>query len=444
VKKAVFFILLFLLSNSVCWAIEKEISVETKESIEHTTSPSLTLQDCYAMAVQRSETLAIKKEEMARTLASFLHATGDTIGDASFVMTDFRQDSQGGSSSNSSSDSSNFTLPKRRESKFVFSQPLFQGFRAIGALSGAGSLKKQRRGDWERAKQLLFMDVVNSFYDYLRLKKDKEIIEGILSLYQDRITDLNGWIENGRSRPSELATVRSRLGTFEGELARAKGDLAVAKNLLTFLIGTSVAPDELKDQDTPSPADEKFNVSEFVGKRPDVEASRQAIKTARGGVIVAQSDLWPKLSLDSNLYEKREGFQSGNNWDVLFTFNVPLGKGGETLGKIRDSYSQWKESKLTHSLVERTAEREIQDAHDSWKSSAERYQALEKATKDAQENFTLQKDEYSHHLVSNLEVLDALQSLFQTKRDANEAFYDMKKAYWQLDLAKGHCCEDIG
>ena len=115
---------------------------------------------------------------------------------------------------------------------------------------------------------------------------------------------------------------------------------------------------------------------------------------------------------------------------------------GTTLGNIRDSWSQWKEAKLTYSLTERTAVREIKDAYDGWKSSAERYEALEKAVQAAQENFTLQSDEYKRHLVSNLDVLEALQSLFETKRDANQAFYDAKKDYWKLEVAQGHCCSE--
>ena len=88
----------------------------------------------------------------------------------------------------------------------------------------------------------------------------------------------------------------------------------------------------------------------------------------------------------------------------------------------------------------RTAEREIKDAYENWKSAAERYQALEKAVAAAQENFTFQNQEYQRQLVNNLDVLDSLRSLFDARRDANQAFYEAKKNYWSLEVAKGHCC----
>jgi len=161
-------------------------------------------------------------------------------------------------------------------------------------------------------------------------------------------------------------------------------------------------------------------------------------------VIVAQSDLWPSLTLDAKSYEHREGFQSGISWDALFTLRVPLGKGGTTAGEVADTMSKWRQAKLSASYTERTAQREIKDAYDLWKSSLERYRALDKAVQSSQENFDFQKEEYQKRLVSNLDVLESLQTLFQTKRDANEAFYDVKKNYWRLEIAKGECCGDPG
>ncbi|MBI3307100.1 MAG: TolC family protein, partial [Candidatus Omnitrophica bacterium] len=395
------------------------------------------LWDCFDLAMKRSETLAISKEEIGRTLGSFLEASGEAIGDFDFQMTERRQDPQKGGG-----EDSNFSYYERRERKFVYSQPIFQGFRALGALSGAGSLKKQKTNEWERAKQLLFMDVVDAFYEYLRLERDIEVIEGILNLFGERIKELKGWEDIGRTRTSEVATARSRLEIFRAELAKAKGDLAAAKNLLSFLIGIPVETRELADEDIDAFSNESIDPLQLSLERPDVEASRQAVKTVRGALIVAQSDLWPKVTLDGNLYEHREGPQSGISWDTLVTMKVPLGKGGTTVGEVRDALSQWREAKLTYSLTQRTAEREITDAFDRWKSSSERYGSLEKAVAAAQENFNLQKDEYEHHLVSNLDVLEAMQVLFETRRDANEAFYDMKKNYWQLEVAKGRCCAE--
>ncbi len=433
-------IVLFLSASPQGWAMGKRPPSDAPGREPAPPEVSLTLQDSYELALRRSDEVAISKEEVGRTIGSFLEASGEALGDFDYVATEMRQDPQKGGISESGA-SSTLAASKRRERRFEYSQPLFQGFRTLGALSGAGSLKKQRQGEYERAKQLLFMDVVNAFYTYIRLGKDIEIMEGILNLSEDRIKDLKRWEEIGRSRPSETSTATVTLETFKADIAKSKIDLANARNLFTFLIGMALDTRELKDEKIPVPSSEPFDLLELVRKRPDVEASKQAVTTARGALIVAQSELWPKITLDADLYQHREGFQSGTSWDTLVTMRVPLGKGGTTIGNVRDSLSTWREAKLTYSLSTRKAQREIMDAYDNWKNYSDRSMALDKSMQAAQENFTLQSEDYKRRLVSNLDVLAALQSLFQAKRDANTAFYDMKKSFWQLETAKGNCCE---
>ncbi|MBI3307717.1 MAG: TolC family protein, partial [Candidatus Omnitrophica bacterium] len=199
-KKIILFSGFLLLAGGELWAMARKPPVE--EPVQETVQPppvvlSLGLWDCFDLAMKRSETLAISKEEIGRTLGSFLEASGEAIGDFDFQMTERRQDPQKGGGQDG-----NFAFYERRERKFVYSQPIFQGFRALGALSGAGSLKKQKTNEWERAKQILFMDVVDAFYEYLRLERDIEVIEGILNLFGERIKELKGWEDIGRTRTS--------------------------------------------------------------------------------------------------------------------------------------------------------------------------------------------------------------------------------------------------
>ncbi len=432
-KKIFLFFLLFLSLNLNAWAMGKTPPKPKPENPD--TALSLSLDEVFDMAVKRSDSLSISREQVKRTVGSFLEATGEAIGDFDYVATEKMQDPQKGGGDNSGA-SSTLAANDRRERRFEYSQPLFQGFKALGALSGAGSLRKQRQGEYERAQELLFLQVVDAFYDYLRLQQDVTIVEGILTLSEDRVKDLQHWEEIGRSRPSETATARVTMETFRADLSKIKSDLANSRNLLTFLIGVAVDAGELKDEKLPAPSEKPFDLLELVRRRPDVEAARQAVKTARGAVIVAQSQLWPKVTLDANLYEHREGFQSGTNWDTLVTMRVPLGKGGTTIGEVHDALSDWKEAKMTYSMAQRQAQREIMDAYDNWKNYSERHKALEKSMEAAQENFTLQSEDYKRRLVSNLDVLQAMQTLFQTKQDTNMAFYDMKKSFWVFEVAK--------
>lgn len=432
-----------LLFSSEVEAISRRPSL-SKKSQDPTplflpSTPRLTLWDAYELALARSEIVAIQREQIEEAEAQFYKATGEAVGEVNFLMTRQFQDVQkrGGGSDVGSS----IMDVDRRERRFVIHQPLFRGFRALGALMGAGSLKKEQKEEWIRAKQLLFLDVGRAFYGLLREKRELETIEGIRLLFEERIQELRAREAIGRSRPSEVATARARLKTMEAEFARTQGTLKAARHLFEFLIGKAVDPSLLIEGEPLKDIENLETYLETLDSRPDVEAARQAVKTARQAVVIAQSGFWPEISMEHTQYERREGFQSNMDWNLLLTVDIPIFKGGETWGLVKEARSRWKQAKFAYSLARRRAVLEVKQAYENWLSSLKEYRALEEALKASQENFLLQKEDYERNLVSNLDVLAALESLFDTRRQTNATRYQMKENYWNLQVAAGRCCK---
>jgi outer membrane protein TolC len=55
----------------------------------------------------------------------------------------------------------------------------------------------------------------------------------------------------------------------------------------------------------------------------------------------------------------------------------------------------------------------------------------------ARMNYKLQKSDYKLNLVSNLDVLQAIQTAQDSKRALIHSVYDTKRLYWQLCAAVG-------
>ena len=417
--------------------------VEKEERAEANPSPALplplqlyTLEDCFNLARQRSETLAISEEAVKETFAQFLIATGEALGDVDFEMTHTHRET--GGSGDSSSVGGTFSAESRRERRFVIKQPVFQGFKSLGALAGAGSLRKQRKAERLRTEELLFEDVAGAFYALLEKKKEVEIIEEIHRLLAERIKDLQEREKIGRSRLSEVVTARARLKSLEAEQAKVNGAFSLSRHLLEFLTGIPLEAGQLKDDGTPSRAFlELEKIPAAAGERSDVKAAEQAMKVAKQNVVVTQSDLWPTVSLEHDQYEKREGFQSGTDWDLYLTVDVPIFRGGGNFGKFKEAMSEWKKAKLAYQRTRREAELDIKEAHQNWTTSLEEERALRQAVRAALKNYRLQKEDYEHNLVNNLEVLEALEALYETKREASRARYGMKQNYYSLQAALG-------
>jgi len=404
----------------------------------------LTLEECYDLALVRSESLAIEKTDIELRWANFLQASGEAVGDLNFRMSHFRQEPQGIPAGGSDA-TATAVRSERRTRQFILTQPLFRGFRTLGAVRAAKSLRTKDVQEYERAKQLLFLDVATAFYSVVRREKDIRIQTEILDLFQRRVTQLTEWEEIGKSRESETISARSRLKLVEADLAIMQGSLLYDRRLLEFLTGISLEDKSLKE---PRNNTESFAPLEeylaLAAARPDVMAAEAQHQAAKQNIIIAQSDLWPEIALSGNTYEKRDGFQSSIDWDMLITIDVPLYTGGTTVGNIKAAAAEAKRTDFNSSRALRLAELEIKQAYDSWNSSIKESKALNDAAEAARRNYEIQAEEYERSLVNNLDVLEALETYSDVQIQSDRAFHDEKLNYWRLKVATGECCGSIG
>lgn len=404
-------------------------------SLETTT---LSLEECYRLALIQSETVAIQKEAISRATAQIFNAASQGLGNVDFIVDRTFQDGQQNGSNGGGIAGSSVVDPNVQESKFTISQPLFQGFKAIGALTGAGSYRREQTEAWIRAKELLYADVARAFYNVLRYENEIEINQGIHELLQKRIKELEDREKIGRSRTSEVITARTNLKILGADLAAARGALATVRYLLEFLTGTELGKRRLREETSEEVSSQTLTEHlKMAAVRSDVKAAEQAVKTAWRGILVAQSGFWPKITLDHNQYMRREGTLADLDWNTLFRVDVPLFSGGETVGEVKDSIGILRQKKLSFSLAKRQAELDIKQSYQIWVSAKETNDLLKEAVRDAEKNYEVQSEEYTRSLVSNLDVLAALESLHNTRQRQNLTYYVMKQDEAAFRVAVG-------
>ena len=393
----------------------------------------LTLEDCFKLALDVSDTVAIQREAIARANAQMFIAASEALPEIDYVMSRETQKNPGTVAMSGSVIDSNI-----KQRQFAISQPIFQGFKGVGAISGAGSFKQQQKDTWIRTKELLYQDVAAAFYGVLRYQKEIKITREIHEFLEQRIKELEEREKIGRSRTSEVATARTSLDSLEADLAGLKNSLATFQFLLEFLIGMEIENRKLEDKDDQNPS--TLSLADYLGRassRSDVEAAEQAVKTAWRGILVAQSGFWPSANLGYTKFTHREGPFADVNWDLLLTMTVPLFSGTQTIGQVKDAVGVLKQQKSFFSLAKRQAMLEIKQSYEGWRFSREEYLAFRKAVDSATESYKLQTEEYRKSLVSNLDVLAALQSLNNTRTSENQAFYQMKLDEARLKVATG-------
>ena len=387
-------------------------------------SQPLTLSDCYRLTLKRSESLAIHSEEIKEAEGRFLQSFSTILPKVHFSYSEKRQDDSSGVRS---------LVP---EQKFTFSQPLFTGFKEFAAIAGSRAEERRQKHEYRRAKELLFLDVVNAFYLVLGYQEEYQTLDAIRQTLLERIDELKKREDLGRSRPSESVSVQARLGRVEADLEFLQSEMEVAKELLEFLTGQKI--DAITDSETlPQFSMSEDDISPMAQGREDVLAAKEVWEKSKKDVVVAQSGFWPEVSLDGNYYTKRVGTSADIDWDVTLTAEVPLFKGGENFGKFKEASAIANQEELRYQETGRLAVLDIRNASTRWERSLRRFEAVKKALEAAEKNYEMQKEEYKLNLVNNLEVLQVLEETEDMRRSFINIKNETKRDYWQLKIALG-------
>lgn len=386
---------------------------------------SLTLKDCYALALKRSETIAIQKEIIRETEGVMLQSLSTALPRVSFVYTEGWQDTYKGDSIHSN----------QPEGCFRFTQPLFSGFKEFAAVAASKHIGKQRVAELKRAKELLLTDVSDAFYLYLSYQEDEAALEDIIKSLKDRFAEMQKRESIGKSRKSEVVSVEAKWREAQASLDLTRVQKEAAAELLGFLIGRE--PGALTDDVLP---EETRSLEALAGKleaRADIEAAREALATFKENVVVARSQLLPTVSLSGNAYTKRTGVNEGNDWDVTLGVSVPLFNGLSDVGALKLARAQQEEARLRLEQVSRTARMELKTTYKKWSLYEQRLTGLGRAQEAVQENFRLQAEDFQRNLVNNLDVLQAIEDLQTVRREQVSAKADARRAYWALKVAAG-------
>src|SRR3989338_1317668 len=111
---------------------------------------TLTLQECYQLALKQSERVAIEEADIKSSNAKYSQAIGSILPKISFKGTEFLQDDS--ASASSSGVGTTFTRFSKPELKFNAKQPIFAGFREFNALKAMRAQKRGNEAEWEQAK----------------------------------------------------------------------------------------------------------------------------------------------------------------------------------------------------------------------------------------------------------------------------------------------------
>ena len=215
-----------------------------------------------------------------------------------------------------------------------------------------------------------------------------------------------------------------------------KGDEALAREALSYSVGIDLSSKELAEELNLSENLDPLN--KFLEKsalRSEIKALTEEVKSKRARMKMANGTFYPQANFLGHYYAKRVGFQEPIDWDILFNVEIPIFQGGSNLAALRKSASEFKEAELGLNHATREIKSEIKRSYISFQSSLQQSKTLEEALKKSEESYKLQIQEYRLGLVNNLEVLQALNTMQETRRNLDRTITEVKLNYLVLKIS---------
>lgn len=365
---------------------------------------TLTLSQVYQLAVERSETLGISREEIKIAEAQYWQAISAVLPKVDFIATERTQNSVGGSIGGGDSSGS------RRDAfqgRLRVTQTIFNGFREFNLSAALRAQKRSQEALYIRNRELLYLDSSDLFYQILSLEQDLKLLRQIDNNFSDRQKELTDRVNIGRSRKSELLAADTEQADNAATIEEVAGLLGASRELLAFLIGLPSDRWLLKDTQ-PFPEAQKLNDYLWKsGARADVTAAVEAQTAAQRQVSADKGSFWPAISAEANVLALEDP-EKDQEWNIVLTAEIPIFDGGLRIGTLKESEARLRSSSLSFSRARRLAESEVRQNYNNFISTARQYVKLQEATETARLNYEAQKDDYLLGRASNLDSLTAL------------------------------------
>lgn len=408
------------------------VSAEPKE---------LSLEECYRLALIQSETLKQQQERIKAAEERYVQALSEVFPEIRALANQRIRDNEDfGTYSNSNQDPEGFRSNVSRkhpfDTSFTVRQPIFNGFRDIFLSQARKADQRALELENKRIEELLYLDVAELFLQSRYYDEDLELLARAEKVLNDRVSELKGFIELGKSRESEIIAAYSDIADLLAGRERVKKLKNTSRESLAFLLGISAGEIKLSSEHKAVLLEPIDHYIKLLGERDDVRAAKERVLAFEKQVMAAERQRWPELNLDGNYYPYEDPDQN-REWEVMFQLDVPLYEGGSLESQVREQEALLREQKLELQKIERTSERDVRIAYGEYLAAQEEVIKLKELADTTKRNYAAQREDYKNGVVTNLDVLQAIRQGVEAERRLLEVRTQVYLSAARLKVAAG-------
>ncbi|WP_374348302.1 TolC family outer membrane protein [Chitinimonas sp.] len=363
------------------------------------------------------------------------------------LSTDLNHQNQGtdfarGNSSSASGTSYDYTVSA--------SQPLYNAAASVG---NSQLLEQARLAEvsFAGARQSLILRVAQAYFDVLYAQDSLDFVRAQKDAVAQQLAQAKKSFEVGVSTITDTHEAQASFDAIVASEIASQNNLLVKQNAFAQLTGVSadgISPLVAKMQATPpEPNDMNSWLKRAEEKSLEIAGQRSSLAIADADIDRYRTQRQPTLSLVGRYGESwnKGGLASqiehNKNGVLGLQLNIPLYTGGATSSKLRESIALRDQAQFKLEATRRDVAQTTKAAFLGVQSGAAQIKALEQALVSAQSSLDSTSLGREVGVRTTLDVLNAEQKVYSTKRDLAQARYAYLVNKLNLSAAVGELAE---
>jgi outer membrane protein len=395
----------------------------------------VTLGQAYALALQQGEDVRIGEESVRQAKEDIIRARSTVLPQVTLKGNYTRYPEEVGQ----------FGILQPGTSygaEATLEQAIFAGGKNKAGLSIAKRSVQSATADIRLVREQLLLRVAAVFYSVLRAQKNVEIqTRNVERLAEHRrLSELRYKV--GEVTESILLRAEAELAGAGAELVARQNDLAIARRelqLLTNLPDSTEVVEPALPQIVPQALDDLRAAARE--HRDDLLKSQLQERIARDRVAFARGSLFPSVTAEGSYSRRAQNpetpFFIGESWFIGGRVEFPLFDGGLRRAELRQAKSRLEQGRLTTTRLAEQIDLDVTRASLTLEAVTRVLQSRQDQHRFAAKNFEMVSKQFTFGLATNLDVLDANQTLIEAERDVIAGTYDRHLAILELQRSAG-------
>lgn len=357
-------------------------------------------------------------------------------------------------------------LPRRNNSgdeygyQLVLTQPLFdwtswQSYEAAKLGVSVAELELQQ------AYQDLLLRVSQAYFDILAEQDKLTALEAERSAISEQLASARRNFDLGTTTITDTYEAQARFDLVQAQLLQAENSLRVRRDVLQRIIGQPPGNPAVLPPGTPAPAPNPSRVDAWVERAQTenliVIQSQLGTAIAERNIDIARAGHYPQVNLVGTFGQSdaryrpeanaaasgiSDGRARGTASTIGVQVSIPVYTGGYLSSRVKQSVALEQRARYDYENARRLAVQSTREAFLGVNTGLAQIQALEAAEESSRKALEANQTGYEVGVRINLDVLNAQQQLFATRRDLAAARYTTLMAGLRLKAAAGLLTED--